>query len=62
VAKNEAIYSYVAYFKSDPHISKGQPIALVEKVYGRKNAKEECAKEVLRYLKNYLARLDMDKS
>jgi hypothetical protein len=60
LAKSDAIYSYAAFFTQDAYISRGEPIGRVDGIYGRKNAKEECAKEVLRHLRDYRANIDAD--
>jgi hypothetical protein len=60
MSKSNAVYSYAAFFTQDPHISRGQPVGRVDDIFGRKNAKEECAKLVLRHLKDYLAKTKLD--
>ena len=49
--KFEAMYSGAAYFK-DPIIP-NEPIGDVRNVYGKKKAKEEIAKAVLAFLKEW---------
>ncbi|KAF2429435.1 hypothetical protein EJ08DRAFT_279005 [Tothia fuscella] len=43
-----------AHFVSNFHISRGEPIGVVENVFGKAKAKEECAKEVVRFLEEYI--------
>ncbi len=45
-------HSGAAFFPNDPLIGAGGPVGEVRNVYGKKAAKEECAKGVLQYLGN----------
>jgi hypothetical protein len=62
VDRSGAIYSYAGYFTQNGYINGGKPIGLIQNVHGRKNAKEECAKAVLRFLEDYVAELKMETS
>lgn len=56
-------YSGYARFATSSVIANGRPIAHVENIFGRRNAKEAVARNVMRYLDKYVketARLDRE--
>jgi hypothetical protein len=54
VQSGGSFYSGAIYFPNNPRINKGEPIGQVSDIFGKKKAKEEMAKEALRFVREYV--------